>query len=65
MTSPEGLNILDDISESYGADLITNIVYKEIFKGLRDTNIAFSTVLSIIFSNTQTLSFLTIFHLLF
>ncbi|RID48364.1 hypothetical protein BRARA_I04879 [Brassica rapa] len=34
VTSPEGLKILNDSSDSDGADGVTNIVYKEIFKGL-------------------------------
>ncbi|CAN7135500.1 unnamed protein product [Brassica rapa subsp. narinosa] len=36
VTTPEGLKILDNTSDSDGPDVVTNIVYKEIFKGLRD-----------------------------
>ncbi|KAF8049879.1 hypothetical protein N665_2102s0002 [Sinapis alba] len=37
VTTPEGLKILDDTSDLDGADGVTNIVYKEIFKDLRVT----------------------------
>ena len=40
VTSPEGLKILDDSSDSDGADGVTNIVYKEIFQGLQDTKVS-------------------------
>lgn len=39
VTSPEGFKILDDSSDSDGADGVTNIVYKEIFKGPSDTKV--------------------------
>uniref|UniRef100_A0A0D3DJT8 Uncharacterized protein n=1 Tax=Brassica oleracea var. oleracea TaxID=109376 RepID=A0A0D3DJT8_BRAOL len=37
VTSPDGLKILDDTSDSDNADGVTNIVYKEVFKGLPHT----------------------------
>ncbi|KAF8095209.1 hypothetical protein N665_0339s0078 [Sinapis alba] len=37
VTSPEGFKILEDSADSSGDTGVTNIVYKEIFKGLSDT----------------------------
>ncbi|KAF8085370.1 hypothetical protein N665_0668s0005, partial [Sinapis alba] len=39
VTKPEGLKILDNTSDLDGADGVTNIVYKEIFKDLRATQV--------------------------
>ena len=39
VTSPEGLKIFDDSSDSDGTDGVRNIVYKEIFQGLYDRKV--------------------------
>ncbi|KAF8099160.1 hypothetical protein N665_0249s0002, partial [Sinapis alba] len=39
VTTPSGLKILDETSDVDGADGVTNIVYKEIFKDLRVTQV--------------------------
>lgn len=39
MTTPGGLKILDDTSDKDGQEGVTNIVYKEVFKDLRVTQV--------------------------
>ncbi|KAF8100722.1 hypothetical protein N665_0218s0060 [Sinapis alba] len=39
VTSPNGLKILDETSDMDGEDGVTNIVYKEIFKDIRVTQV--------------------------
>ncbi|XP_048604246.1 uncharacterized protein LOC125582083 [Brassica napus] len=53
VTSPEGLKILDDSSDSDGTDGVRNIVYKEIFQGLCDRKVYIQVIFLICQSHTD------------